>query len=93
MGLWQRLDAIDRRIIARRNSRYDQVPPRWFRYGFVATLPLVFSLQLAVDFGGWWIAVLVPSAIGWCGYFAAALRWERAHRGRRTDEFDIAVDH
>jgi len=92
VGLLSRLNSLDQRVLGARSRRFDAPVPRWHRYAFAGNLPLVIALPLAVGDGGlWWLAVAVGIAV-----MAAVLipvgRWERAHKIKRQDEFDIAVD-
>jgi hypothetical protein len=90
--MFARLDAIDRRILARRDRRYDAPIPRWLRYSFVVSAPFIFAFSTAARAGGVWWIVLAVSFAAWLATLVAAVRWERAHRVARTDEFEIAVD-
>lgn len=92
VGLWRRLDAVDRRILARRSSRYDQPPPQWVSLSPLVAAPLWLVIIPLARAGGWALVPLVAAAIALGLYFAAVIRWDRKHRLQRADEFEIAID-
>ena len=85
MGLWRRLDSIDRRIVARQERNYDEPGPWWVRYSFVISLPLLLSVSFDRAYGGaWWIAVLLSAAL-WLAVFLRVSAWAREHRRRKSE--------
>lgn len=87
MGLWRRLDAIDRRLLARQDRQFDQPRPWWVRYAFVAMLPLLLVGGFARTNGhAWWVAYAV-SALLMVTTIVFVVHWTRAHR-RPSDYLD-----
>jgi hypothetical protein len=80
MTLTRRLDEVDRKFSRRRERPYDAPLPWWFRYSFVWPLPLVVTLPLASNDGGWWWAAPIAGACLLAIAFPAIFRWDRAHK-------------
>jgi ABC-type transport system involved in Fe-S cluster assembly fused permease/ATPase subunit len=91
MGLWRRLDSIDRLFVNRADRRFDVPRPWWVRYSVVVALPLVLSVSFDRGYSGaWWVALLFSTVL-FLVVLVLVSRWERDHR-RPKEEFDRAVD-
>lgn len=86
VSIFSRLDAIDRRILARGDRRYDTPPPLWIRLAAAPSAVIVFVFLQAIHGTGpaWWIVAAIAFAV-WCLLVAAVVRWDRTHKIKRVD--------